>query len=154
MEELLRSLQLPPADVPVAQQLATAKQVQVTVPEQRRPAITCLLRQLSTMQTEWQPQTTVVGHLQVLAEDVLPALKHAPASHGGSAPALDLTCLPLGFTTGGGDLTYQLCLCSSWPQPLLIGLPWPSSCGRECHPAQCLQPMLLQGACCRLPVKR
>ena len=30
MAHLLRSLQLPPADVAVAQQLATAKQVQVT----------------------------------------------------------------------------------------------------------------------------
>ncbi len=39
--------------------------------------------------------------MQVLAEDVLPALKRAPSSHPDSAPAVDFACLPLGFTTGG-----------------------------------------------------
>ncbi|CAL5227217.1 g10137 [Coccomyxa viridis] len=64
--ELLKTLQLPAADVSLMQQLATAK--------------------------------------QVLAEDVLPALKRAPSSHPDSAPAVDFACLPLGFTTGDKQL--------------------------------------------------
>ena len=43
------------------------------------------------------------GPLQVLAEDVLPALKHASSSGADSHPAVDFACLPLGFTTGGGS---------------------------------------------------
>ena len=41
--------------------------------------------------------------VQVLAEDVLPALQHGPDSR--ASPAVDLACLPLGVSTGGRHLT-------------------------------------------------
>ena len=113
--ELLRTLQLPAADVPLAQQLATAKQVVLlatpvggctcqppyAVLELPKPWTLCQLRHLSDVESSKGERRPWKGHVQVLAEDVLPALKHAPQPHAKCATGMDFACLPLGFTTGG-----------------------------------------------------
>ncbi len=125
--ELLKTLQLPAADVPMVQQLATAKQVQRMTPhaKARRPVMSNLLNSFYDV-THTAPQACL-WHMQVLAEDVLPALKHAPSSHPDSTPAVDFACLPLGFTTGGdcsqtADVSAIACHCSC-----SLGLLWPQN---------------------------
>ena len=119
--ELLKALQLPAADMPMVQQLATAKQVHCTPSHSNAAKASQLSSQLN--------QRCAYDHMQVLAEDVLPALKRASSSHPDSALAVDFACLPLGFSTGGtcsqpAVHSVFACHCSCslglvWPQHLL-----------------------------------
>ena len=49
----------------------------------------------------------LLGHLQVLAEDVLPALKHSPGASADGGRIVRVADLPLGFSTGGAASPLQ-----------------------------------------------